>query len=187
MNNDNELKEYEELRSQIDALIHSTDFSEYAPKNCDVKRFNLFTRHIVDDYMAGLKHRPQGTVEGDLKKLRNLLSKMKGDVRLELISRECQGLDKGDLEKFKNIILDGGSALEKLECLTKEPFTRSTRHDYMDRSNIFNFAIANFEHCGGKLSSKLDNDILHYLDAIAYAAGIDPFDAQKAVQKYKKT
>jgi hypothetical protein len=183
--NGNNTGTIEGLLTQLDALTEPVDFSEYAPKNCDVRHFNSFTCHIVRDYMIKQKHRPQGAVEEDLKKLRNILSKMKADVRTELISRECQALNKDELKSFKNIILDGGSALEKLECLTKEPFKRSKRHDHMNRSNLFNFAIANFKHCGGKLPSKLDKDILHYLDAIAYAAGIDPFDAQKAVQKYK--
>lgn len=187
MNNGNEIGKYEELQGQIDALIHSADFSAYAPKSCDVESFNNFTLGIVQNYQSRKEHRPQGAVERDLKKLRDLLSKMNADVRAEIISRECLGLKEDQLEDFKDIILRGGSALGKLERLVEKPFTRSTRRDYTDRRNMFNFAIANFVSSGGKLSSKLDSDLMHYLDAIAYAAGVDPFDAQKAVQKYRET
>jgi hypothetical protein len=176
----------EGLLTHLDALTEPVDYTEYAPKNCDVKSFIDFTHGIIRNFKGKQKHRPPGAVEKNLNKLRSLLSNMKDDLRIELISRECQDLKENQFEEFKNIILNGGSALEKLEHLTKEPFKWGTRRDHMDQKILFNLAIANFKHCGGTLSSKLNSDLLHYLDAIAEAAEIDDFDASKAVQKYKK-
>ena len=176
----------EGLLTRLDNLTEPVDFSEYAPKNCDAKRFIFFTRRIVEDYLTGLKHRPQGAVARNLDKLHTLLSEMKADLRYELISRECQDLKGDEFEEYKNIILDNGSTLEKLERLAKAPFKRSTRHDHMNRTNLFNFAIAFFVFCGGELSSKLDSELLLYLDAIAEAAEIGDIDTAKVVQKYKK-
>ncbi|MBT6582973.1 MAG: hypothetical protein HON77_01600 [Gammaproteobacteria bacterium] len=162
------------------------------PEDCDVKPFDAFSNTlVVDTIMAPLTnprgHRSQRNVERDLNKLRRLLADLKEDVRIELISRECQDLKADELDKAKKIILNGGSALTKLELLAAKPFKRSIRHDAMDRANLFNFAIANFVSQGGELSTRLDSSLLHYLDAIAIAAGIEPFDALKAVQRYKKS
>ncbi len=160
------------------------------PEDCGVTRFNNFSHRIVSQYcLAGLKdpngHRPQRAIERDLNKLRKALADLKNDVRNELVSRECQDLTVDELDEFKKIVLDGSSTLKKLEQLASAPFIRNNRHDTMERRNLIDFAIENFKSYGGEPSTGLQSLIADYLDAIAIAAGIEPFDAPRAVRDSK--
>ena len=160
------------------------NFSDYCPKGGDTARFNGLSERIVANYMNAPTLRSQRDIERDIDKLRRLLADLADDVRTELISREYQDMKGAEYSEILKVALDGGSTLEKLERHVKAKFKRDVRHDASARADLIKFAIANFEAFGGKLSARAQSPFVHYLDALAVAANIDPFDAPKAMQDF---
>lgn len=161
-----------------------SDFSDYCPNGGDTAHFNGLSEKIVANYMNAPTLRPQRDIERDIDKLRRLLAGLEDDVRSELISREYQDMKGTEFSEILKVALDGGSTLEKLERHVEAKFKRQVRHDASARADLIKFAIANFESFGGEWSAKAQSPFVHYLDALAMAANIDPFDAPKAVQDF---
>ena len=160
------------------------DFSDFCPTGGDIARFNGLSDTIVANYMNAPTLRPQRDIERDINKLRRLLAGLKDDVRSELISREYQDMKDAEYSEILKVALDGGSTLEKLERHVKAKFKRHVRLEASARAYLIMFAIANFESFGGEWSARAKSPFVHYLDALATAANIDPFDAPKAVQDF---
>jgi hypothetical protein len=154
------------------------------PVVCKMEHFICLSDKIVTNYLNSPKPRPKGAVEGDLNKLRSVLANMNDDVRTELIRREYQDMKDAGHSEIIKVALDGCSTLEKLERHVRAKFQRLVRQDAILRSELIMFAIATFEAFDGEHSSKALSPFVGYLDALAKAAGICPFDAPKAVQDF---
>lgn len=160
------------------------DWPKNCPLNCpndDMKCFVGLSDLIVTNYLNRLKHRPQGDVERDFKKLRNSLTSLRDDVRSEIFSRECRDVGR---DEFSAGRLKFGFALEILERLVQPAFERPVRYDAMDRTELIKFAIANFQSFGRELPGKKQDDFIGYLEALADAAAISPFDGPKALADF---
>lgn len=84
--------------------------------------------------------------------------------------------------------LNGGSALEKLERFAAAPFQWPIQRDGLARANLIKMAKMNYESCGEEISKNNSctarSPFVEYLEVLAIEAGIDTFEAPKAVRDF---
>ena len=79
----------------------------------------------------------------------------------------------------------GGAAVFLLGRLASTDLKRSVRKDGQARREFIVNAVATFAMHGGEISEKTGSQFLGYLEALAESAGIDPFDAPKALRVFR--
>lgn len=83
-------------------------------------------------------------------------------------------------------VLNGGSAVEKLERLVKKSFSRPVQRDGAARAKLIMQASLNFKSCGGEVASTVGSEFVRYVEDLSTGPGIKPIEGPSAVRYYLK-
>lgn len=166
--------------------MNEFDYSDYCPnKDCDT--FDNESNKTVDIYINSEALRPQAKINKEIRRLRKAIAALSPDTTQVLVAREARLVPDTNIQAYlKNMghLSGGGAAVFLLQRLVSADLNRSVRKDGQARREFIVNAIATFATHGGEVSGKLGSEFLDYLEALAQDAGIEPFDAPKALRVF---
>jgi len=162
------------------------DYSYYCPGgNCEA--FEKESKQTVNIYANSEALRPQAEINKEIRRLRKAIAALSPDTTQVLVAREARLVPDTNIQAYlKNMgqLSGGEAAVFLLQRLVSADLNRSVRKDGQARREFIVNAIATFVTHGGEVSGKLGSEFLDYLEALAQDAGIEPFDAPKALRVF---